>query len=29
MAPKPPTPPQTSFEMNQIAKVIEMMANAI
>ena len=29
MAPRPPTPPQPSSEMNQIASVIEMMANAI
>ncbi|XP_068501373.1 uncharacterized protein [Phaseolus vulgaris] len=29
MAPRPPTPPQPSSEMNQIARAIEMMTNAI
>jgi len=29
MAPRPPTPPQLSSEMNQIARAIDMMANAI
>ena len=29
MSPRPPTPPQPSSEMNQIARAIEMMANAI
>ena len=29
MAPRPPTPPQPSSEMNQIARAIEMMVNAI
>ena len=29
MAPRPPTPPQPSSEINQIARAIEMMANAI
>ena len=28
MTPGPPTPPQPSFEMNQISRVIKMMANA-
>jgi len=29
MDPRPPTPPQPSSEMSQIARAIEMMANAI
>ena len=29
MSPRPPIPPQPSSEMNQIARAIEMMANAI
>jgi len=29
MAPRPPSPPPPSSEMNQVARAIEMMANAI